>query len=719
MGHTSRVDASLEHDGRADVGRLAVLLLCAAVMGCDGPDTIKTPAVDFSDSGSYAITDADLEDGPDAAECETDSDCDDGVPCNYDTCNWNKRCIHIPDPDYCDDGIFCNGEEICHHTEGCKIGIPVNCEDTSACTIDSCDEETRSCVHKPRDFDGDGEVDWHCPNGTDCDDFDPKRGSNMREICDDDIDNDCDGVTDESDCGRPEYDVCENALEVSDSGTYLLDIRGAASDYRLRCAKNDDPDVALRLTLSKSHDVMVKAQGQRASGAASSATVALRSDCNNSSSEIDCESGIPGQIRMRALSAGSYFILVSSQNVDHVSVEINLAEPTAPPSNMTCDSPMDVGQGGAFVADFTDGSDEYQISCGSEGSADLIYQITLSKKSDVEISAGNVDGDRMSFAVRTTCDDPDSTIHCISGQAASARLHELQPNTYYIILEGPSYKEVNAELDIALDDPTPPPIGDSCGNAASLSLSNVVSDTLTDKEDNVETSCGFFYPDMIYRLKIDQPTDVGFRIDGGDAVMTVALETECGNQETELFCTSHASALKQVRNLQPNTYYLVVESITKTKFTMIAEQLPLTEPIEVSGNETCEDAYTIPSTGGIFMGDTSRMENDYVPDSCGGSSPSNDAVFRLELTESKEVRVHLDAMFDSVFDTVLYRFTDSGDGADSCASGKERNCDDDGGSGNNSMLDETLDAGVYYYVVDGFGVDSAGKYVLNVEVLDI
>ena len=166
--------------------------------------------------------------GPDGdVECTQDSDCDDEVDCTRDVCNGIGRCTHAMDFAVCDDGIFCNGIEICDGLHGCMPGPPETCSDDDVCTIDRCDEEMKICEHSPRDFDEDGEADWHCEGGTDCDDRDPGRGSMVSEICEDAVDNDCDSVVDEAECGRPAHDLCDDALDISAGGIFEIDTRGA------------------------------------------------------------------------------------------------------------------------------------------------------------------------------------------------------------------------------------------------------------------------------------------------------------------------------------------------------------------------------------------------------------------------------------------------------------------------------------------------------------
>ncbi|MBN8609901.1 MAG: putative metal-binding motif-containing protein, partial [Deltaproteobacteria bacterium] len=97
----------------------------------------------------------------------------------------------------CDDGLFCNG------TETCELGrcqtTPTECDDGLDCTVDSCSEDTRACLHEVPDLDSDGYADARCidergmPLGNDCDDTDAARFPGNLEVCDDEgHDEDCD-----------------------------------------------------------------------------------------------------------------------------------------------------------------------------------------------------------------------------------------------------------------------------------------------------------------------------------------------------------------------------------------------------------------------------------------------------------------------------------------------------------------------------------------------
>ena len=126
---------------------------------------------------------------------------------------------------------FCGAVPVCI-AGVCGFGDPRDCDDDGLCTIDTCDEASRTCSNAVRDFDGDGALDGSC-GGDDCDDADPRVFPGAPELCADRRDNDCDGRTDCSDadcrafpdcamcapelCTNGDDDDCDEAIDCADS----------------------------------------------------------------------------------------------------------------------------------------------------------------------------------------------------------------------------------------------------------------------------------------------------------------------------------------------------------------------------------------------------------------------------------------------------------------------------------------------------------------------
>ncbi len=182
-------------------------------------------------------------------------DCDDHDPCTADACASGGGCQHTPFSGACDDGDACTSGDTC--SEGVCAGVPMSCttpptacsadtgtclegvctyapkapnascDDNSACTVnDHCVEgscvgvsgtaclgpencengvdddqdgytDTADCDCPPtKDLDGDGQVAIRC-GGTDCNDGNAAVKSGATELCNNAIDDNCNGQVNE------------------------------------------------------------------------------------------------------------------------------------------------------------------------------------------------------------------------------------------------------------------------------------------------------------------------------------------------------------------------------------------------------------------------------------------------------------------------------------------------------------------------------------------
>lgn len=658
-----------------------------------------------------------------ALPCMRDADCDDGVECTRDTCAQDRYCVHPTDDSLCGDGVYCNGQERCDSASGCVAGLPRVCNDDDVCTVDRCDETAKQCTHTPRDFDGDGEGDWHCAGGTDCDDFDPTRSQSVPEICQDGIDNDCDDRIDENGCGNPRHDRCDDALDVSGGGSFMLHVGGAVADYAPRCSPSNSRDVTYAFTLEQVSDVTLTARGLLSDGEEEIAVVAVRTQCGDSATELECGRGFPGEVRMRAVPPGRYFAIVSSALASQVMLEARFDSATPMPANSTCAGALEIDGDTRVTSNFVDVGDDTDLACGFVGANDLFYTFTLDAPRDVEVAAASMTGERMNFAIRRACDDPTTTLRCVSDAPAWARLYQLAAGTYYIVLESSPSKEVDFSLDVAFQEPSAPPPGHGCQSPIDLPLDTEVHGSLSNHQDLVEVQCGcatgdcnMFRPDIVYRVVLAEPGDLGLELDGGNFLFAYDFRTTCDDRDSQLACSQAQVSGGRVRDLPAGTYYLILESAAASNFSLRATALPRSVPVDVSGNDHCGSAAEIPEQGGLFAGDTLSLLNDFEA-RCGGGAISKDAVYRLTLTTRTEVTAKVDATFDSV----LYRYSAGSEGAASCRSATESSCNDDNGQGStdSALSGEILEPGDYYYVIDGFNTENAGRYTFEVTTVPL
>jgi hypothetical protein len=146
-----------------------------------------------------------------------------------DECEENLACTSCSIDADCDDGVFCNGTELCL-AGFCSAGTPVDCDDGVACTQDSCNLAADVCENLTDDAlcdnglfcDGDETCNptSDCQPGADsCPDPDERCLENDDtcctvevEICNDAVDNDCDGSADclDVDCAGSPACACDN-----------------------------------------------------------------------------------------------------------------------------------------------------------------------------------------------------------------------------------------------------------------------------------------------------------------------------------------------------------------------------------------------------------------------------------------------------------------------------------------------------------------------------
>jgi len=151
---------------------------CDNGLRCDGTETCDTNTLlcingtpVSCDNGEYCDGGETCDETADECAAWTPPSIDDGVSCTDDSCNETTDTIdHVPNNANCDNGLYCDGSEICDLINDCQAGSNVICDDADACNgVETCNETTDSCDA------------WTPPE----------------EICGNNIDDDCDGETDE------------------------------------------------------------------------------------------------------------------------------------------------------------------------------------------------------------------------------------------------------------------------------------------------------------------------------------------------------------------------------------------------------------------------------------------------------------------------------------------------------------------------------------------
>ncbi len=706
-------------------GRLAwAFCLAAGAVGCD----IERPANPYVTTGTSTGGGGSGGQGGETGDpelggpCVEDAQCNDDLDCTQDACDKEvDLCRFKRQHELCDNGVFCDGVEQCSNALGCIAGPPASCADGNVCTIDTCLEDTQSCSYALRDADGDGDPDAHCTGG-DCNDQDPAVSSLTEEICDNDVDDDCDEAVDEAECSAPQNDTCVDALDISQSGTYALSTFGAASDYPTSCGPMGairDVVAAVIVPAGPPLDVVARARSEEVP-----ASVALAGQCGDAGTEIACGAAFPrasgGQVsRLRARSVGGgaatpFPLYVTSTEGTAVALDVSFEPASLAPTNETCGTAEDLPLETPIEVEIVDAALDLSSACTTV-LGELVYRITLDSDSDLDLYALSLDGDGLpAISLRDSdCTLLEDEIACHLASSAHVFRHSLPAGDYFVALSASAPTTISLVANASA--PTPPPPDEDCSSGALLLANQTLDVSFEDHQDDHDVGC--FQPalDAAYELSLPVATDLLLvqRISGADTGSVALSGPLCDG--TDLFaCGFGAQNPIRVRDrgVAAGDYRVLVESLLGLPAQVTAFTRPAGPAQLVPFSDACADAITIPPGGGFFQGNTANAVADFSAgcDQSGtGPAGAKDQLLKLNLTAEK--RVILD-MSGSGYATMLNVRQGS-----TCP-GTEVPLGCTATVGNNpSFRDLTLPAGNYYVQIDGLNL-ATGPWVLDVFVVD-
>ncbi|NUO48596.1 MAG: hypothetical protein HOV80_07040 [Polyangiaceae bacterium] len=696
--------------------------LFAACDGADPPNQFTTGSFSAGPgtggSGGGEGVDPELG-GP----CVEDSQCDDGVSCTFDRCDQDfARCRFTRDDTVCDNGVYCDGAEVCDQKLDCVPGIAPSCTDGDVCTIDACVEESQSCVHAPRDADGDGDPDAHCGGG-DCADDDPEISSLVEEVCGNAADDDCDGQTDEDGCASPANDTCTEALLVTGTGTYAMSTTGASSDYPTSCTPMGvvrDVVAEIRIPAGPPIDVIVRARTQSVP-----VSLALAGLCGDAATEIACggpfQSATGGQVsRIHARSVGggasevSLPLYVTTSGSGAVTLDVTYAPASMAPGHETCGTALDLVPNTPVDVEIVDAGLDLASAC-EPPMGELVYKFNLAAPADVDVHALSIDGDGYpAISLRDAdCALLDDEVACHLAPSAHIFRHNLPAGDHYVAVSATAPTMLS--LNVITSAPTLPPPDEDCTGTAALVPGQTVDVSFIDHQDDIALGCFGAAPDAAYELSLGVASDVLLveRISGGD-IGAIHLAAPACEVPDLLACEIGGNSPVRVRkrNVAAGDYRVVAETNLGQPAQVTAFVRNYAPAVLVPFADACANAQVIPPGGGFFQGNTSNATADFSAGCDSGGGPANGAKDQLlVLSLDAPKRVVLD-MQGSQYETLLdVRKGPSCPGTEvplgcTVALGTQK-----------SFLDLELDAGTYYIQIDGFGTD-AGAWVLDVHVVD-
>jgi hypothetical protein len=250
--------------------------------------------------------------------------------------------------------------------------------------------------------------------------------------------------------------------------------------------------------------------------------------------------------------------------------------------------------------------------------------------------------------------------------------------------------------------------GDDCSGPATSAIGQPMElDTFPAGDDFAGSCGGQGAPDVVYQIDVQNRSRLRARLAESEFRGAMYLRSQCGQSSSEIVCASSSNRRGRVEldtNLQPGTYFLVVDGTGQDQFGAARAEVEL-EDLQAL-ERACQQAPRI-RPGRTITGDTGSS-SDRFQASCAGGARSNDLVYRLRLRRRRRVRVTSSQQYDGA----IYIRRDCTDMSTEVA------CNDDRRPGDNrhSELEVTLDPGTYYVFMDGFSDRSQGSFTLDVDV---
>lgn len=684
--------------GRVFTVLSAILLMVFASCG-PSDDGIYVPDGSFPDADDE--TDGGDADGVDAG-CQFDSQCDDGIDCTEDLCDRQTGlCDYIPDHDSCQDSSRCNGVETCDPRTGCEPGIPYpRCNDGLPCTIDICiepdDPQARpTCEHRNMDRDNDGHVDSHCPadyedpegpSGDDCADLDANRFPGAPEFCFDRLDNNCDGLVDEND---PECqlvnDDCDGALALLPGMIREGFTTDADADEEISCGFSSDRDVVYEFTLDSAADVTINAWGHDFFFP----TFAVQGTCGEVDSELGCESG-GGEVSFYgcAMEQGTYSVIVQSWEEGVFDLLLTVEEPSEPPANDGCDGAAMVTETGTFSGTLKCATEDFEPSCGYWDVHDTVYQLSLDRARDVELTLTTNSSDWVSLSMHSAC-GADAELMCVRGTEPNRLLRNLERGDYWVVVSADT--QLDYELTATFGEPSPPPDGEDCSTTRILEDGAPAQVSLGDFVGGVPISCSANenHHDVVFEFELEEPRNVRLDLTSSGTQPYFALRDECDNAATEHFCGWGTAQSRAVCAMERGSYYVIVRADRPAEIEMTLTTSDAGTLVENDSCVTPEDV----SGGGVFPGTLlcSTRHHDVACD----FRDQYDVVYTFTLEETQDVEISVQPDVERNISFSLRRDCWESIGEYACLTGTDP-----------ARLFRSVAAGTYYIVVAGeYAVD--------------
>ncbi len=505
---------------------------------------------------------------------------------------------------------------------------------------------------------------------------------------------------------------CGEPYEITMGQPVTGDTTGAPSVTTGPCATGNAPERVYRLNVEQRAQISFSL-----SSSYDGALYVLR-ECGQVSTMVDCndDAGDTEHSRLDlTLDPGTYYLVVDGYGDAAGAYELMVSTTPLQTVAQMCQGATNLVVGQQVQNTTQGAADYFQATCaGGARSPDRVYALDVPQRSRLRVRQ-NSDHDGVLY-VRTQCDDATTEIACNDDFVDTRRslvTSVVDPGRYFIYSDGYTAQQaVTGNFSLTADLASPAggtATGDSCGNVANLTPGqDIVIDTF-EAADDLSGSCGGQGgADVVYAMTLANRSQVEVKVRESEFAGAMYFQRTCGQANTEVQCTAIEGAAAgqnettMTATLPAGRYNLVFDGARPDTFGSATVNVQVTDLQALE--RACRTAPLL-RPGRTVNGNTSGGSDDFQA-SCAGNAGSNDVLYRLRITRRSRVRIDM----SSDYDGALHLRRDCTDQTTEVA------CNDDEGDNRHSRIEQTLDPGTYFVVVDGFRTGNEGAYSLEVAV---
>ncbi len=374
----------------------------------------------------------------------------------------------------------------------------------------------------------------------------------------------------------------------------------------------------------------------------------------------------------------------------------------------TCDAPGVLVPGQTYVGDTQDGRANEEGTCGNTNARELVYRLDIPTRQRVSIDV-RAQYDSVLYLRKGECSDTDAEVECNDDAPGGGRRSKidrvLEPGAYFVFVDGYGEEEGAFRMTVRTE-----PAGTSmsaCDAAPLLaSAGGAVRGAIGDMTDSARASCGREAPgpDRVYRLDVPTRSRVRLTEQATGFAPVLHVRSSCEDRGSEVGCAADPMVPGRVAwgtVLDPGTYWVYADSAVDASVGEYVLTSEVTADVgRATRGDTCGDAESIAAHAGDLTGDTFDARDD-LSVSCGSGSGA-DVVYRLDVL--RKARLSARVQGDEGKHRLALQKTCG-------APSSELAC--------GTSIEQTLDPGAYWLVVDSADASSFGRYAISYRIQDL